>query len=1184
MRKINFNCSKSNCLFLALLFVAGTVQAQTKLGNNPKVVQAASLLELESATKGLRLPRIALNDVSQWTLDGTAVSGMLIYNESGSVAKGIYYWNTTLSQWVRVVNTTELTALTLGAPSSTSYANGGYISGNVLYLAYADGTNPGLLSTTNQTFAGAKTFNSNVSVGGTLGVTGNQTNTGSFSQTGTGTFSTGTGAVSLNGATTAAGSLTVTGTTALNGNTTLATGKTLTLTGLNSSLLKTNASGVVSAAVAGTDYQMPITLTSTGTSGVATLSGNTLNIPQYAGSVYTAGTGLTLTGGAFSVNTSQNIATLSNLTSNGLIKTSGGTGALSVAASGTDYAPATSGSSILKGNGAGGFSAAVAGADYQAVLTNPVTATTATPTAGQLAVFASTTDVVTPTTTLPTAAVPAFTGDVTNTAGSVATTLAKLQGTMLSIGTPADGDVLQYTSTGTKWVNTPLSTLGTITLATGTTGTDVNFSASTVGLGGTMTLNIPDAGATSGTRGVVNTGAQTFYGAKTFNSNVSVGGTLGVTGNQTNTGNFSQTGATTFSTGTGAVSLNGATTAAGSLTVTGTTALNGNTTLATGKTLTLTGLNSSLLKTNASGVVSAAVAGTDYQMPITLTSTGTSGAATLFGNTLNIPQYAGSTYTAGTGLTLSSGAFSVNPSQNITSLSNLTSNGLVKTSGATGALSVAVAGTDYQSPISLGTTVDATTANGATFASNVLTLGFATGSYPGLVSIAAQTFAGAKTFNNNVSVGGTLGVTGNQTNTGNFSQTGATTFSTGTGVVSLNGTTTAAGSLTVTGTTALNGNTTLATGKTLTLTGLNSSLLKTNASGVVSAAVAGTDYQMPITLTTTGASGTATFSSNTLNIPAYTLSGLGGIGLTDLSATSPLIYSSSTGAFSIQAASSSQGGYLSNTDWSAFSNKQGAITLTTTGTSGAATLSGNTLNIPQYAGSTYTAGTGLTLSSGAFSVNPSQNISTLSNLTSNGLVKTSGGAGAISIATAGTDYQAPITLTTTGTSGAATLSGNTLNIPQYAGVTYTASNGLTVSSTDVQLGGTLSGATTISQGANNLTFGATTGITNITNMKNTGAVYAHVRKMTTLPTGEASWQADDYIVFISVAGGGDVVLPNPANNPGRILIIRNNSIEAGGSGTYAYITYIPVNNPSIAFSRGQILISDGTKWYLVAGV
>jgi hypothetical protein len=44
-----------------------------------------------------------------------------------------------------------------------------------------------------------------------------------------------------------------------------------------------------------------------------------------------------------------------------------------------------------------------------------------------------------------------------------------------------------------------------------------------------------------------------------------------------------------------------------------------------------------------------------------------------------------------------------------------------------------------------------------------------------------------------------------------------------------------------------------------------------------------------------------------------------------------------------------------------------------------------------------------------------------------------GNGTAISAASAGTDYQAPITLTTTGTSGAATFVGNTLNIPQYSG-------------------------------------------------------------------------------------------------------------------------------------------------------
>lgn len=130
-----------------------------------------------------------------------------------------------------------------------------------------------------------------------------------------------------------------------------------------------------------------------------------------------------------------------------------------------------------------------------------------------------------------------------------------------------------------------------------------------------------------------------------------------------------------------------------------------------------------------------------------------------------------------------------------------------------------------------------------------------------------------------------------------------------------------------------------------------------------------------ITLTTTGTSGVATYSSGAFNIPNYTLSGLGGvptsrtltingtaydlsadrtwtitaagvssfnsrtgavsltsgdvtgalgftpIGLTSIGATNPLFYSSTYGTFSIQVANTSQGGYLTSADWNTFNSK-----------------------------------------------------------------------------------------------------------------------------------------------------------------------------------------------------------------------------------------------------------------------
>jgi hypothetical protein len=71
--------------------------------------------------------------------------------------------------------------------------------------------------------------------------------------------------------------------------------------------------------------------------------------------------------------------------------------------------------------------------------------------------------------------------------------------------------------------------------------------------------------------------------------------------------------------------------------------------------------------------------------------------------------------------------------------------------------------------------------------------------------------------------------------------------------------------------------------------------------------------------------------------------------VTSVTATAPLLSSGGTTPdLSIPAASGTVDGYLDNADWTTFNNKQNAITLTTTGTSGVSTLIGSTLNIPNY--------------------------------------------------------------------------------------------------------------------------------------------------------------------------------------------------------------------------------------------
>ena len=216
------------------------------------------------------------------------------------------------------------------------------------------------------------------------------------------------------------------------------------------------------------------------------------------------------------------------------------------------------------------------------------------------------------------------------------------------------------------------------------------------------------------------------------------------------------------------------------------------------------------------------------------------------------------------------------------------------------------------------------------------------------------------------------------------------------------------------------------------------------------------------------------------------------ITLASLSAVSPLSYINTTGVFSIQVANTSQDGYLSSTDWNTFNNKQATITLTTTGSSGASTLIGNTLNIPNYANlvtSVFGRIGAVVATEGDYSLTQLSDV-TITTPSSGQVLKYNGTAWVndidtdtgitslngltaltqtFAVGTSGTDFaissvtsthtfnlptasvsnrgalssadwttfnnkQGTITLTTTGTSGAATFVSNTLNIPQYQSV------------------------------------------------------------------------------------------------------------------------------------------------------
>jgi hypothetical protein len=129
------------------------------------------------------------------------------------------------------------------------------------------------------------------------------------------------------------------------------------------------------------------------------------------------------------------------------------------------------------------------------------------PTSGQIAVWTAST-IIQGVTTLPTAAVPAFTGDMTNSAGSLATTVGAVNGLAIPVsktivGTNGSGQFIDASAT---------------TLANNTTGTAANVSGTVLPAhGGTGSTTIPTSAQIP-----IGNGGGTAYAPQTISQDISI--------------------------------------------------------------------------------------------------------------------------------------------------------------------------------------------------------------------------------------------------------------------------------------------------------------------------------------------------------------------------------------------------------------------------------------------------------------------------------------------------------------------------------------------------------------------------------------------------------------------------------------------------------------------------------------
>jgi ABC-type Co2+ transport system permease subunit len=327
-----------------------------------------------------------------------------------------------------------------------------------------------------------------------------------------------------------------------------------------------------------------------------------------------------------------------------------------------------------------------------------------------------------------------------------------------------------------------------------------------------------------------------------------------------------------------------------------------------------------------------------------------------------------------------------------------------------------------------------------------------------------------------------------------------------------------------------------------------------------------------------------------------------------------------TPEISMAAATGSVNGYLTSTDWTTFNGKQNTITLTTTGTSGAATLVGASLNIPQYTGGS-------------------------------GTVTNVSGTGAISVATGTTTPVISVATAAFGTAGIVSSSGTQQfsgdkvfeGISQFNGralfkdYTYVATRLAGLSSTDRFATVTIGSGLSLSSGTLSATGGGVTSVTassplsssggatpNIT-ITDAGAAASGVVNTTTQSfagnktftgtldvssTGtfggrvKTNWLERNYAYStsssftvsvnttwqdINTSVLTTITLPNAATYPGKELHLRQTgagSVQSASSNIIPFLV-APTGSTSngILIPAGNVraatLVSDGDNWIIM---
>jgi hypothetical protein len=401
-----------------------------------------------------------------------------------------------------------------------------------------------------------------------------------------------------------------------------------------------------------------------------------------------------------------------------------------------------------------------------------------------------------------------------------------------------------------------------------------------------------------------------------------------------------------------------------------------------------------------------------------------------------------------------------------------------------------------------------------------------------------------------------------------------------------------------------------------TLTGV----LKGNGTAI-SAATAGTDYQAPITLTTTGSSGAATFVGNTLNIPQYSSGGGSGtvtsvamsvpafLSVTgspvttsgtlavSLSGTALPVANGGTGQTTANAAlngllpsqTSQSGKVLStdgtNTSWTSVSGSGTVTSVAQTFTGGLISVSGSPVT---------TSGTlALTVSgqSGGIPYFSSNTTWGTTDVLGNGDILVGGGVGGGPASSLTGSGVLNALQNNVGSAGAFIVNGGALGTPSSA--TLTSATGLPISTGVSGLGtgvatflatpssANLAAAVTDETGSGLLVFATTPTLTNptVTNYTESVVAIGTVTTSSTISLTSGTVQT----ATLTASTACTFTMPTATAGKSFVLLLKQAASTGNGTATFTGVKWGTAGAPTITATAGKMdilsFVADGTNWY-----